>query len=47
MLSMRYTHVLLVAWLGLNGTIGGGADPLLDEINETTLPEINDAARRR
>jgi hypothetical protein len=33
----------LVEWLKTH-SIGGGADPLLDEINEVTLPEVNDAA---
>ena len=41
---MRYTHEQLIRWLAVHGTIRGGADPLLDPINETTLPEVNQDA---
>jgi hypothetical protein len=41
---MRYTHKQLVDWLARHGTIRGAADPLLDPINETTLPEVNQDA---
>ena len=40
----RYTHEQLIAWLAVHGTIRGAADPLLDPINETTLPEVNQDA---
>src|ERR1700676_2023766 len=40
----RYTHEQLIAWLAVHGTIKGGSDPLLDPINETTLPEVNQDA---
>ena len=40
----RYTHEDLIKWLQDHGPIAGGADPLLDPINETTLPEVNQDA---
>ena len=40
----RYTHEQLIAWLAVHGTIKGASDPLLDPINETTLPEVNQDA---
>jgi hypothetical protein len=43
-MSVRYTHQQLVEWLAGHGTIRGAADPLLDPINETTLPEVNQDA---
>ena len=43
-LQQRYTHEQLVQWLDEHGPIGGGADPLLDVINQTTLPEVNQDA---
>ena len=41
---MRYTHEDLIRWLADHGPVGGGSDPLLDPINETTLPEVNQDA---
>lgn len=43
-MKARYTHEQLIAWLAAHGTIRGAADPLLDPINETTLPEVNQDA---
>jgi hypothetical protein len=40
----RYTHEDLIKWLQDHGPIAGGSDPLLDPINETTLPEVNQDA---
>jgi len=40
---MRYTHEQLADWLKSH-VICGAADPLLDPINETTLPEVNQDA---
>lgn len=37
---MRYTHLQLVQWLAEHGTIKGGSDPILDEVNLLTLKEI-------
>lgn len=42
-MSMRYTHEQLVEWLKSH-VISGGSDPLLDVVNETTLPEVNQDA---
>lgn len=39
-MAMRYTHEQLQSWLALNGTIKGGSDPILDEVNLLTLKEI-------
>ena len=43
-MKSRYTHAQLANWLREHGTIRGAADPLLDPINETTLPEVNQDA---
>src|SRR5580704_10370048 len=42
-LSPTQRSVALFEWLQLR-TIAGGSDPLLDPINETTLPEVNQDA---
>ena len=39
-MATRYTHEQLVQWLAEHGTIKGGSDPILDEVNLLTLKEV-------